>query len=124
VAAQEKALPPMPDPVSGQPRPPNAPVYGRVPDEADGSGGKAPSPPRGSSPTLEWHVETGAKHVKAALFGGAVMIAVFFVAAGTDWVGYWWMWLAVVGVALILYFGMRGRFMRRGRIGCVRSMVG
>lgn len=113
MTSRDQGLPPKPDPNTGEPRPPKAPTYGRAGLE-NASQGKAPSPPRGCSPTLEWHVESNASQLVASIIVGLLMMAVFFVAKGTSWVGIWWIWALIIITPAIPYWGLRGTFYAAG----------
>lgn len=114
MTSRNQGMPQKPDPVTGEPRPPKAPIYGRAAEYTDTSEGKAPKPPGGCSPTLEWHTESNASNLLASAFVALLMIAVLLLAEGVSWVGYWWVWVAVVVIPLIPYWVMRGSFRAAG----------
>ncbi len=114
MVSQDQVLPPQPDPTTGEPRPPKAPTYGRAPNETDASQGKPPSPPRGCSRALEWHIESNRKYLQAALWVVLLELVVFTVAEGLTWVGLWWVWVLIAVTPAIPYFGLRGTFYAAG----------
>lgn len=104
------ALPPRPDPVTGEPRPPHAPRHGDHPDGRPRATRAArPKPPPGCGPTLEWHVEGRTSALAVAAVALAVMIGVITAFSGTGWVGSWVVWLILLGGAGLMYYGLAGR---------------
>lgn len=106
-------LAPMPDPVTGQPRPPRAPRLGR-PDKdprldpnRDTEPGSAPDPPPGQGPVLAWYRSSRRGRLIIAAWVAAILIIIFSIGTGfsLEWMLYWWMWLFVlVGAVLAVWF--------------------
>ncbi|HEX5402336.1 MAG TPA: hypothetical protein VFX16_08550 [Pseudonocardiaceae bacterium] len=110
------SLPPVPDPETGEPRPPRAPGRASAkPARFDRSRVSdpelAPVPPAGQGPVLAWYRTTRRYAVQVGA-GGALAVAVLlWLRAGFHvfWITYWWVWLsiAVIGV-LVGYTQLRG----------------
>ncbi|MEC3980399.1 hypothetical protein [Amycolatopsis sp. H20-H5] len=109
-------LPPKPDPVTGQPFPPQGPAYVRSdqsPPEFDRgrdttvSGKHRPPPDQG--PTLAWYRSSRRKGLIFAVVLAVVVVGIIFVSHGfvTDWLSVWWMWLLVAGFAALMYFSVK-----------------
>lgn len=104
-------LPPKPDPHTGNPRPPRAPV-----DHASGDGSSQlkntnkPNPPPGQSPTLEWYRESPRSAVFSGM-GGFVVVAAGSGVLLDPYYWYsassWWLWLfpLAAGVLITLTMG-------------------
>jgi hypothetical protein len=97
-------LPPRPDPVTGNPRPPAAPLDGNDPP-AEPARCRIPagaSPPEGEGPVLEsWEESRSDK-----LWGGLILAAIIMIygtipEGGFRWMGIWQIWLVVVLVSLL-----------------------
>lgn len=106
-------LPPKPDELTGEPRPPEAPLVesmGRTTHEQDheSSGKGKPDPPEGRGPVLEWHRDNQRAGIKYFFVG-----FLFIVIVGTIrewsfwWMSVWWIWLFPVALGLIFYFYSR-----------------
>lgn len=103
-------LAPKPDPVTGLPRPPHAPVEGdwRPTDRETPQRAKVPKPPEGGSPTLEWFQTSRPNKLVPGLIGVVVMLAFFCIRdTGFDWMRTWWLWIFVVIPVPIFYLIMR-----------------
>lgn len=93
-------LPPKPDPVTGLPRPPRAPLdgsWGHGHRRPTNRGSTPPEPPPGQGPTLEWTTSPW----KSVPRGLAIMvaIAVGFLTlrnGGIGWVTHWVNWLIIL----------------------------
>lgn len=109
-------LPPKPDPVSGEPRPPRAPGFnkGEKPPkdqdpDRDQSIRRMPTPPDGEGRMLEWYRHSQ----RNAILGG--LLAFAFIAIGITlmqgfsllWMTAWWMWLLVALGSLGVYSSFR-----------------
>lgn len=115
------ALPPRPDPTTGEPRPPRAPVEA---DDGSGAGetnpGRRPTKlPAGQGPMLEWYRYNN----RLTLVGGALGVLIVFTPLlldgdGPGLLATSWGIGASVGIALltglILYFGNRSRWVAAG----------
>lgn len=106
----EIPLPPKPDPYTGNPRPPRAPVDRTSEDGSSRiKNPSKPNPPHGQSPTLEWHLESS----RSAVFNG---IGGFFVVALCTgllldpeyWYADWWLWVLplIAGILITLTIGV------------------
>lgn len=106
-------LPPMPNPVTGEPRPPAAPVVDSSSANTNNrasSRGKAPRTPEGESPALEWYYPTRAIRVAAGLVCSALGVVVYVLRSGFGWVGNVWLWLLLAAPPLVfLFLGRRGK---------------
>jgi hypothetical protein len=104
-----KYLPPKPDPVTGEPRPPHAPnfrgdqSYNR--DTQDRRSFRKPSPPRGQSPVLAWRQASPLATIQAGFWGLLLIIVLFSLITLPAhhgpfyWMGLWPTWVIVaVGV--------------------------
>ncbi|WP_438388963.1 hypothetical protein [Actinopolyspora saharensis] len=105
-------LPPKPDPVTGEPRPPRAPGFhkeNKPPKEQDRdrdqSTRRMPTPPEGEGRMLEWYRHSQ----RSAITGGVIAFVISVVALtlmqGFDirWMQFWYIWLMLVLIALGIY---------------------
>lgn len=90
---------PRPNPQTGEPRPPKAPVFSVWGELERNSSKKAryPDAPAGRGPVLEWYQGTAS----AGLYAGFVVAAIVFGALclmdwGFEWMETWWLWIFVV----------------------------
>lgn len=95
-------LPPKPDPQTGEPRPPRAPLE---PGNAKPGGRreearhKVKAPPAGEGPMLEWDYPDRTSRVIAGLVVSVLGLLVYVVKdwinglSGLSWVDTWWLWL-------------------------------
>ena len=109
-------LPQRPDPFTGLPRPPQAPMRGaRTRDwERDDALANAPDPPPGEGPVLAWY---RGSWLVVAMYGGiglAVNLLVLWAAEGFNfrWLGQWWAWPAVA--VIVSFAAMAGLAQRTG----------
>lgn len=110
-------LPPKPDPVTGEPRPPRAPKFSKPDTPPKGRDrnrtsdpAKAPDPPEGQGPVLEWYKPSSLRKWGV---GGAGFVALSLgitVMQGFDplWMTAWWMWLIVLVFAALIGGSVRG----------------
>ncbi len=121
-------LPSKPDPLTGQPRPPRAPVpiglFSKEKEEkplkehdADREHDRrwCPSPPGGEGPLLEWYRASRWN----ALRSTAVLTLILFVGLcgeqlGFAWMAYWFPWGFILGGGLFMYFRQRWKCFAAG----------
>ncbi|QGK69537.1 hypothetical protein GIY23_08370 [Allosaccharopolyspora coralli] len=107
-------LPLKPDPQTGQPRPPRAPLengWRRSEDKSRNGATKVPQPPPAAGPVLEWfHPSHGRLWTFIAL--SVVVVAGVFTLkdGGLAWMGTWWLWLFFL--PLPVFFLARERNLR------------
>lgn len=105
-------LPPMPDPQTGQPRPPHAPVDGQNREPT----AKQPFRARkvlagseGGGPTLEWHYGDRKMQRWMAVGLAVVLIAFYTIRSeGLAWVTVWYLWAyvaVIMGLGWLLPLG-------------------
>lgn len=107
-------LPPKPDPATGSPRPPRAPVYGTPDNRAHNPAAPRPRHPQGCGPTLEAYVLSPWSAWSGGLFVVVLFVGAFTLFGGLSWVSLWWMWVLIVAVAAAIVFGLRGTFCAAG----------
>ncbi|WP_158885025.1 hypothetical protein [Amycolatopsis anabasis] len=98
-------LPPIPDPHSGEPRPPRAPVEN--PDKEPEAkqpfqSRKVLKGPTGGGPALEWHY--GDRSMQRWMSGILVAVCLIFATlkwGGLGWMSVWWLWLILAGIGLL-----------------------
>lgn len=105
--ASTTTLPPVPDPVTGQPRPPHAPVRSTWPSGVpDVDPARRPNPPPGEGPVLEHFRESRREGLRGAafMFGVAALISTWKF-GGFGWVSVWYAWAFVIApfVLHVLY---------------------
>lgn len=112
----ESELPPKPDPETGEPRPPRAPIYRgfdekseeqlrreRVTDPA-----KAPAPPEGQGPLLAWYRASRKEALKTAAWGLLILpVLVTMTRLSLDWAQFWQAWIFVPLTMLAVYSTQR-----------------
>jgi hypothetical protein len=106
---------PKPDRMSGEPRPPQAPVESSwMPyDKAKDLGPENPPPDNG--PALEWFADA-----KSTMWGSAVFALVILLAfltlrwGGLGWMQVWWLWLIVLAGASLFLFMRKSLRMTAG----------
>ncbi len=107
-------LPPKPNPKTGEPRPPRAPVHGETNMRAHNPAAPTPRPPKGCDRTLESYVVSN----RTAWSGGVFTVLLFVIAAtlfyGFSWASKWWTWVFIVLVAAAIVFLIRGTFCAAG----------
>lgn len=111
-----RSLPPRPDPQSGEPRPPHAPVYhGREADDARERNERyRPGPPAGEGPVLAWYQAGKTDTVLIYSIGLIIMflalgVIVWLKGGGfLGWTQYWPMWLVMVIAPLFAALTVRG----------------
>ncbi|GAB2669161.1 hypothetical protein GCM10027271_31240 [Saccharopolyspora gloriosae] len=98
---------PKPNSLTGNPRPPRAPVSadysGDVkndPDRAD-----YPAAPEGHGPVLEWHQG----RASTSILGGFFLLLILFLFMclrdwGISWMSTWWLWLFIAWPPFVFYF--------------------
>ncbi len=98
---------PKPDSVTGEPRPPQAPVITTWKDEGktDPAEAKFPPAPEGEGPVLEWYQGPENEMLKAG-FALSVLVVAFLclVDWGFSWMSTWWLWLFAVWPPIVFYF--------------------
>ncbi|MFC7343257.1 hypothetical protein [Saccharopolyspora griseoalba] len=109
-------LPPKPDATTGHPRPPRAPGYhkedkppkeqdrDRVRDQA-----KAPSPPAGQGPVLEWYKSSHRNAVITGFVAFVIMLVGLTLIRGgeTAWMQFWFIWAVLVLASFGVYASSR-----------------
>lgn len=103
------SLPPKPDPATGRPRPPRAPVdpgSGNGPSETRQS--HKPDPPSSQSPTLEWYKASRRRSIISGI-GGFVVIGLGagLLQGSEDWSSAWWLWLFPLAGAILIGITIR-----------------
>jgi uncharacterized integral membrane protein len=101
-----KYLPPKPDPVTGEPRPPHAPnfrgdeKYNR--NSQDRRLSRKPSPPPGQSPVLAWRQASPLSVIRAGFWALLLVVVLFSLTTLSNrhglfyWMRYWPVWLILV----------------------------
>lgn len=105
------ALPPIPDPETGLPRPPRAPGRGR-PSAASSEAvtgpavdhASAPEPPPDQGPVLAWYHSTRRGAIYAAVGGFVAAALLLSLRDGFQfrWVHYWELWAGLVAIGLLV----------------------
>ena len=103
-------LPPKPDPVTGEPRPPRAPRYSRKkrPKERDRDRitdpAQAPSPPEGQGPVLAWYKPSRRMTWGVGVTSFALITVGITLMQGLDvrWMSIWYVWLIVLVGSLLI----------------------
>jgi len=94
------SLPPRPDPHTGEPRPPHAPLEredGKPGHRRAAGKGKVPQPPANEGPLLEWFYPDRTTRLISGLFCVALGMTVFAVKdGGFGWITNIWLWLLLV----------------------------
>lgn len=88
-------LPPRPDPRTGEPRPPEAPIDGRrrMGEQDENGLNKIPSAPPGRGPVLEWFVPSRSSSWITALVIPVIGFALLtFWDTGFGWMKAWYLW--------------------------------
>ncbi len=108
--------PPMPDPNTGEPRPPAAPrTVDTVEGERAADPGSLPAGPQGKGPVLEWYRESGSAARRAAVVTLVVLLlAVSLVFGGMEWAGIWWVWLLVLAGPVLVFASTRATTLLAG----------
>ncbi len=106
-------LPPRPDPATGYPRPPHAPLMvgkeRRFAEREHLASTRVPSPPDGQGPVLEWSREPlrGRGRYAIPLPLIVVALAATIETRSVEWMTSWWPWAFVAALALFYYFSAR-----------------
>lgn len=104
----------LPDPNTGEPRPPRAPVesnwrsYDRAKDL------KPDLPPEGKGPALEWFADSRQFRWQVSLLAFLVLVIFAVLKDGTHWMQAWWMWLIIVGFSSLFMLGRKNMKMTAG----------
>ncbi|GAA4861350.1 hypothetical protein [Saccharopolyspora cebuensis] len=88
-----------PNPQTGEPRPPKAPVFSVWGELERNSAKKAryPAAPEGRGPVLEWYQGTPSGYLLGGVFASIIIFAlVCLMDWGFDWMRTWWLWIFVV----------------------------
>lgn len=99
-------LPPVPDPITGQPRPPSAPRIHRGTEHTptDRHPRNPPEPPDHLGPTLEWIQPTVRDQYTAAILMAGITIAFFTITNGDlRWIHWWGAWLIIATGAWMMF---------------------
>lgn len=97
-------LPPRPDPVTGNPRPPQVPLgfdLRHSPVKAS-ERGRRPTPPIADEPALEWYCRPRS-WVAAGLILVIMVVPLTIAQRGLSWMGFWWFWPILAGVCLLAF---------------------
>ncbi|NHD18997.1 hypothetical protein G9447_18660 [Actinopolyspora sp. BKK1] len=111
-------LPPKPDPHTGEPRPPRAPLEPEWKDaenkRPDGAN-KAPRAPEGESPALEWFCPSRGQSFSIGVTISLVVLAFGVLRdGGLGWMTTWWLWLFVVPWPFVTLLAGRNTRMSAG----------
>jgi hypothetical protein len=112
-------LPPKPDPQTGQPRPPAAPLVesmGKEPERSRETNTKRkPKPPEGRGPVLEWYQPRSGPILISAV---VVALGIVALAALQNWTMQgllaWYVWPWPIAFVVIIYFKFRRRVIAAG----------
>ncbi|WP_245813847.1 hypothetical protein [Rhodococcus marinonascens] len=113
-------LPKIPDPHTGEPRPPAAPRRESSAHEAtptDRAPIEPPPPPEGLGPTLEWS-QAEKKHRVQAAFALSAIVAAFATVkvGGFDWVSDWGFWVLLSVMGAVMYWRASQEWMAAGAV--------
>ncbi|GAB3678945.1 hypothetical protein GCM10027597_21400 [Saccharopolyspora tripterygii] len=109
-------LPPKPDATTGLPRPPRAPGFhkeDKPPKEQDRDRvqdpSKAPSPPDGEGPVLEWYRSSRRNAVLTGAVAFVIMVVALTLIRGGEiaWMQFWFVWAILVLASLGVYASSR-----------------
>lgn len=109
-------LPPKPDPISGEPRPPRAPGFhkeDKPPKDQDRDRDQTirrmPTPPDGEGRMLEWYRHSQRNAIMVGLMGLAIIAIGLTVVQGFSfaWMAFWPVWAIVIVGAFIVYGSVR-----------------
>ncbi|MEV0947125.1 hypothetical protein [Rhodococcus sp. NPDC049939] len=111
-------LPPVPDPHTGEPRPPTAPRRESSANETtptDRTPTKPPPAPEDLGPTLEWF-QFESKHRMQATIGMPAIVAAFATlkVGGFDWVSDWGFWVLLTVIGAVMYWRTGYEWMAAG----------
>nr|WP_245959023.1 hypothetical protein [Rhodococcus gordoniae] len=101
-------LPPMPDSITGEPRPPRAPriYHGTEYTPLDRNPRNPPDAPEHLGPVLEWLQPTVRDRYIGAFLIAAILVVYLTVINGDfRWIHWWIMWVIIPGSSLLLFFG-------------------
>jgi hypothetical protein len=116
-------LPPRPDPATGEPRPPQAPVYREPHNGGVSTQGSAPKSPPGYGPALEYYSDSNRDAVKSGIFAFVLFVVfatvynairVGFTSTAFGWMSTWWLWLICAAAALLIWRANHGSFWAAG----------
>lgn len=111
-------LPPKPDPQTGEPRPPRAPLEPgwKMPGDKHKNGlSKVPQPPEGEGPLLEWFYPTRGTGLIMGTIMSVIMIGFFTLKDfGFSWMTTWWLWLFVLPWPLLILLLTRNNRLSAG----------
>lgn len=106
---------PRPDPQTGEPRPPQAPVepdwkpYDKANDLVPGE------PPAGKGPALEWFADTRGLLWGAAGFSFILLAAIAtWKWGGLGWMKIWYVWLTIIACSGLFLLGRKNMKMTAG----------
>jgi hypothetical protein len=113
--ASEDPLPPQPSTETGQPRPPQAPVYGTIYTYVPKfDAARTPGPSSQSSPTLETYAASNRMTWSYGAAALIIVMAVLTVLYRVSWVTLWWAWAALALVVATTYTFTRTGFYAAG----------
>ncbi|WP_338601538.1 hypothetical protein [Saccharopolyspora sp. SCSIO 74807] len=106
---------PKPDPTTGEPRPPRAPVLKEDHHEksrVDPTKANYPPAPEGEGPVLEWYQSSARDFFLMGVYASiALLLFAILRDWGFGWMSTWWMWLIIL--APIPVFSLVVRFQQR-----------
>ncbi|GAA3359644.1 hypothetical protein [Saccharopolyspora gregorii] len=98
---------PKPNPHTGKPRPPRAPVSANYSgdEKNDPAKAKYPTAPDGRGPVLEWHQSRASTSVLSGFFLLLILLVIMCLRDwGVSWMGTWWLWLFIIWPPFVFYF--------------------
>ncbi|MFD6859403.1 hypothetical protein ACFWCF_18945 [Rhodococcus sp. NPDC060090] len=110
-------LPPIPDPTTGEPRPPRAPRIHRGTQNtpSDREPRNPPAPPCHLGPTLEWIQPTARDPYIAALMMVGIAVAYLTLTnGGFRWINWWGIWLIMAASAWVMFGATRNHWAAAG----------
>ncbi|MCA1676057.1 MAG: hypothetical protein LC799_29080 [Actinobacteria bacterium] len=101
-------LPPRPDPQTGEPRPPHAPVTWDGGGDAETNPRRRPKAPPGQGPLLEWYRDSRSYTYRLTAFTLGLMFVIgTVVSGGFSWMMDWVFWPILFFAPLMMLFGRR-----------------
>lgn len=115
---RETDLPPKPDPRSGDPRPPHAPLerdWSGPEDKHKNGASKVPRPPEGEGPMLEWFCAAPGRGVHFIVILLVIFIGFLTVRdGGFGWATNWVLWAIMAPFVVFVWFANRNTRMSAG----------
>lgn len=108
----------MPDPQTGEPRPPHAPLepdWKRSEDKHRNGASRVAQPPEGEGPILEWFCATTGRGVYFIVLLLVIFIGFLTVRdGGFGWMTHWFLWAIMVPFVAFFWFANRGTRLSAG----------